>query len=201
MKSNTFINIIKPLAGSAYILSDIIQFIKLYNSPNIGGFEPLTYILFILVNFSGFIFANNIYSADVILAYMGPVFVDALIVAYALHKEKKKKTFIFFLVGFIMFTLIYFAIIFNHPKLINKYSSYFGFVGAFLIPLSIILQIIKVYKNKNSKGISKSSWILQCVGNAALYFVLGKYTDLSAISVSLFSGVLSFILIVLCYKY
>ena len=107
---NIITQIVNILPGVCFTSSDFMQFIKLYKSKNIDTFEPLTYILFIIGNFSGLLFTNQLYSPNVLLAWMGPASMDSLVVAYSYYKKQEIKECIGFIIGFIIFTILFFTI-------------------------------------------------------------------------------------------
>jgi uncharacterized protein with PQ loop repeat len=198
---NIFYEIIKTLPGVCFISSDFMQFIKLVKSKNIESFEPMTYILFIIVNFTQFIFANKINVPKVYFAMMGPAFIDSLIIAYNYYKKKEYANVRIFVISLIVFTISFFSFIFSNKKLVSKYSKHFGIIPSFILPLSVILQIYKIYKNKNSNGVSSFNWTLQLIGSASMFLLLGQYTSILAITQTLLVAFLCFILLLLCLFY
>ena len=149
------------LVGIFSILSDLIQLWKVIISKNINEFQPTTWLLFLIVNLTGFIFANKIYDFNTILAFMGPSVIDIILVLYTYYKRNELNLLISTIFGLIVFGFIYFNVIYFHHHLINEYSYYFGIFPSIILPLSIILQLWKIISKGACYGVSKITWILQ----------------------------------------
>ena len=195
------LEIIKSLPGVCFTISDLTQLNNLYKSNTIESFEEITFMIFILINFTGFIFTNKFYSINTYVAYMAPALIDICIISYSYYKKKQYTKCKLFIISMILITITFFTIVFNTPTIFTKYSSIIGIIPAILNPLSVSLQLYKLYKSKNCNGVSKFTWLLQLVGNICLYFLIGKYTSIINICFTLLTAFIIFLILLLCYLY
>lgn len=192
------LNIIYSTTGYSFIIADLIQLIKLINSKDIIDFEIKSWFLFISTNLSGFIFSKKIYDFNIILAYLGPVIIDTLIIAYAYYKRKEIKNLVIFLISISFIYFIYFSVVYSSPDLIEKYGHMLGIYPAIVLPLGVFLQLFKIVRKGGCNGVSIITWTLQFVGLFILYFLLGKGADIVAIFNSLVPSFLSLLIILYC---
>ena len=193
--------LIDNLAGLSFIISDIIQLIKLIKSNNISQFEPKTFLLFLFTNITGYLFANNIYHIPTGLAYLGPSLINILIILYTYYRRGKKESFNIFLISIISFLIFYLYFIYSFPHLLDSYGKYFGIIPGIFLPIAYFLQLIKIIKAKNCMGVSLITWTLQLIGNLALYILLSKWTNIIAILSSLVPATICFFILLFCYIY
>ena len=74
-------------------------------------------------------------------------------------------------------------------------SKLFGIIPSILAPLGELVQFYKIIHNKGCHGVSQISWILQCLGNIGLFFLIDKNTFenyLITIIPALFDGLIVF---------
>ena len=84
---------LKTFAGISLTFSDFLSLLKLIQSKSIRDFSILTFIIFIINDFSGFLYINKIFDWKSYLASMGPGVINSTIVGYYLYRKKKKKNY------------------------------------------------------------------------------------------------------------
>jgi hypothetical protein len=186
------------LTGISFVISDLIQLLKLVRAKSIVEFEINTWLLFLSTNLSGFIFADKIYDFDTILAYMGPALIDILIIFFTFYKRKEFIKIIVFSIILSIVLFIYFTFVYNYPDLVKKVGPKLGIYPAIILPLAIFLQLLRILLKGACKGVSIITWSLQLIGNVVLYFLLGKPTDPVAIFNSLVPGFFCLLIILYC---
>ena len=191
-------NIIASLPGICYTTSDIITLVKLYQSKNVSSFQPLTTLVFILTNFAGFIFANKPNNIHTYLGFMLPAFIDTLIICLYYYKVAQWANIFIFLIGIIVWSVMFFWYVFTFPNTVSKYSDSVGIISGIINPLGVFLQLVKLYTTNACHGVSVISWSLQLIGNIGLYFLTGKLSNIFNITQSFLTAFFNLLIILKC---
>ena len=79
--------------------------------------------------------------------------------------------------------------------------EFIGYIPAVVFPTATIIQLLHLYKTKNSEGVSPVTWGAFALGNVSLYTYTEKYSELQSIFGLLVTSVLQLFIIMLVYKY
>lgn len=82
-----------------------------------------------------------------------------------------------------------------------SFIEVFGYIPAIVFPGATIIQLVHLYKSKNSDGVSALSWAAFMLGNLSLYIYTEKYTQLQSIIGLLLTSVLQLVIIAMVIKY
>lgn len=69
-----------------------------------------------------------------------------------------------------------------------------GWLPAIIIPLATLIQLVAIFKNQSTQGVSALTWSLFGVANVGLYVYTDKYGALQAIVGLLGPAVLDFVI-------
>ena len=168
--------IISWFPGIIFPLSLLFTIYKIIHDKSVDGINPFTYFIFFIAGCIGFLFSKNILKLNNIFGFLVPTILNIIIIfIYYFHKNK---TFMYYSLLFasVIYSLVYYLYKYN-LNLIKKYNHVLGMVVNLLLPFATFLQLLKIYKNKSSKGISIITWSLQILGNIGLYFLEAHYDD------------------------
>ena len=182
-------------------LSNIMEIIKMYKTRKSEGVDSLTYLLFFLGNIGGFLFNRKYKSIKTWLAYILPSILEIYILILKFKYENNEKQKLAFsiplssILGITLFGIFFFK---NNKKfklMINYISDYGGFLPGLLYPIASILQLVKIIKSDNVKGLSEYTWILLFICNVGLYFLSGRYYNWKSILGFLGSAILNIVVV------
>ena len=71
-----------------------------------------------------------------------------------------------------------------------------GWVPAIILPLSTLIQWIKILRSSSSEGVSVLSWALFGLANLGAYLFVDKYLSVQAIMAFLVSAILDLCIVV-----
>ena len=69
-----------------------------------------------------------------------------------------------------------------------------GWFPAFILPLAALIQLVTIFRNRSTDGVSWVSWGLFGLANLALYIYTQKYSDLQSILGLLGTALVDFII-------
>ena len=163
--------LLQALPGICFTIADLAELNILIVSKNIQDFSLMAYTIFMFVNLNGFIYTNKLYDIKSISAWLFPAFIEMMMILISLWRNNPAM-FYPSLVGSILFYIIYFYIVYT----VKLPSKLFGIIPSILAPLGELVQFYKIIHNKGCHGVSQISWILQCLGNIGLFFLIDKDT-------------------------
>lgn len=221
IKDNSIKNNIKELfewaPGIIFPLSHTIQIIDMYKdkhnreikhikTPMHLGLDPTTFLFFYIGNLGAFLFNRKYFSFKTWLAYILPSILEIYIIVFANELENDRKKALTY--GIVMSVILTCMLLFTYrlcydndlSNKINKIGEYAGFLPAILFPLGILLQLIKIIKEKSIEDVSRDGWILMFVANVGCYVLTERYTNWKSISAFVLSAIFSISIVIYIEK-
>lgn len=158
-------------------LSQGFQLYTIQHEKRVDDFNPLSFILILFINICSYIFANQFLNIKTILAFIIPgLFIIGTLYTYyrRIHQPGRSRDILIFGCAFYMFGMY---VVTKYGHLLGVYSDTVGMLVAIVLPLAVLHQLIRVVKNRNTRGVSKILWALQCAGNIGCYVLVGKYSS------------------------
>ena len=163
--------LLQILPGICFTIADVTELNYLIVSKNIHEFSIYAYLIFFFTNLAGFIYTNKLYDIKSFAAWVIPAFIEMVMMLVCIWR-RARSIFNQALIGCILFVISYFYIIYT----IKLPTKQFGIIPSILAPIGEIAQLYKIYYNKGCHGVSKTSWLLQCLGNIGLFFLIDTFS-------------------------
>lgn len=186
--------------GIIFPISIILNIIKVFKSRNVSGFNPITYIIFVIADLLGFILEKIPFKLNNIFGFLVPFILNVILLSIYFWKTNINKLIIFLLITGIIFITVFYQLE-DNKKEIKKYKKEIDYGLNLLLPIAAFLQLFKILYKKSAKGISRESWLLSLIGSIGLFFLEGRFNDPLAYLGTFGSAFIKFLIIYYTYVY
>lgn len=186
--------LLQTLPGICFTIADLAELNDLIVSKNIHEFSLYAYLIFMFANLAGFIYTNKLYDIKSFSAWIIPAFIEMVMMLVCIWRRARELFYLSF-IGTIFFLFTYFYIIYT----IKLPTKQFGIIPSILAPIGELTQLYKIYYNKGCHGVSKTSWLLQCLGNIGLFFLIDTFS-IENYLISVIPAILDSLIVFLCFQ-
>jgi len=75
-------------------------------------------------------------------------------------------------------------------------ASIIGWIPAVILPTATTIQLYRIIRDKNSEGLSITTWVLLAIANGCLYIFTEKYSEIQAILALLLTAILDICIVI-----